>query len=266
MPCSMPSASTRRASCTTCSCGARPRADRGGARRYGDLFEGRPERHALRDAVQRPPLRRSARAQRLSSHRVPRARHSHRDARTDLEHRQDPDTKPTRRAARLERAVGHRAAAIQASSPIMALVLTLVAVPLSRLRPRQGRYARVGFAIVVYFVYSNLLSACQGLDREGELPPRSASGGCTFWPWRSVCTWCIARDEKHVNTLDRYLYRTVLLYTADGDGGAVDARRPVPVHQPAKRHRRRRLRRRRCVPLHAAQPAAAGFELCPSAR
>jgi lipopolysaccharide export system permease protein len=53
----------------------------------------------------------------------------------------------------------------------MALVLTLVAVPLSRLRPRQGRYARVGFAIVVYLVYSNLLSAAKVWVEKGELTP-----------------------------------------------------------------------------------------------
>jgi len=59
----------------------------------------------------------------------------------------------------------------RASSPIMALVLTLVAVPLSRLRPRQGRYARVGFAIVVYFVYSQLLYAAKAWLEKGDLSP-----------------------------------------------------------------------------------------------
>ncbi len=43
--------------------------------------------------------------------------------------------------------------------PLMSLVLTVLAVPLSRLRPRQGRFARVGLAIVAYFLYSNLLAA-----------------------------------------------------------------------------------------------------------
>jgi lipopolysaccharide export system permease protein len=84
---------------------------------------------------------------------------------------QDPDTKPTREL------IGSKAASdigqlqFRASSPIMALVLTLVAVPLSHLRPRQGRYARVGFAIVVYFVYSNLLSAAKVWVEKGDLPP-----------------------------------------------------------------------------------------------
>jgi lipopolysaccharide export system permease protein len=53
----------------------------------------------------------------------------------------------------------------------MALVLTLLAVPLSRLRPRQGRYARVGFGLVVYFVYSNLLSASKVWMEKSDLPP-----------------------------------------------------------------------------------------------
>lgn len=43
--------------------------------------------------------------------------------------------------------------------PVMAIVLTFVAVPLSRLAPRQGRYARVWLAVLIYFVYSNLASA-----------------------------------------------------------------------------------------------------------
>jgi lipopolysaccharide export system permease protein len=57
------------------------------------------------------------------------------------------------------------------STPLMALILTLIAVPLSQLRPRQGRYARVGFAIVVFFVYSNLLSAAKAWLEKGDLPP-----------------------------------------------------------------------------------------------
>jgi len=40
--------------------------------------------------------------------------------------------------------------------PIMCLVLALLAVPLARLRPRQGRYARVWIAVVIFFLYYNL--------------------------------------------------------------------------------------------------------------
>jgi lipopolysaccharide export system permease protein len=41
----------------------------------------------------------------------------------------------------------------------MALVLMVLAVPLARLRPRQGRFARVAYAVLAYFLYSNLLAA-----------------------------------------------------------------------------------------------------------
>jgi lipopolysaccharide export system permease protein len=54
--------------------------------------------------------------------------------------------------------------------PVMCLVLTLLAIPLSRLRPRQGRYARVWLAVLVYFVYSNLISAGEVWLARGIVP------------------------------------------------------------------------------------------------
>ena len=236
---------------------------RGGARRYGDILEGRPERHAFRHLVQRPPLRRSSRAQRLSRDRVQRARHSHRDAGGQARHRETIPT-PSPRGVLLGSSAPADIAQLEfrASSPIMALVLTLVAVPLSRLRPRQGRYARVGFAIVVYLVYANLLSACKVWIEKGQLPPadRRVVGAHSRPGIRSVPG--LPRGTRHVNTLDRYLYRTVMLYTLMAMARAVDARRPVPVHQPAKRHRHRRLRHGRCVPVYAAQSARCRSSSC----
>jgi len=43
------------------------------------------------------------------------------------------------------------------STPLSALLLALLAIPLSRSKPRQGRYARMLAAIVIYAVYFNLL-------------------------------------------------------------------------------------------------------------
>jgi lipopolysaccharide export system permease protein len=83
----------------------------------------------------------------------------------------DPDTKPTRELLGSDAPSDIAQLEFRASTPLMALVLTLVAVPLSRLRPRQGRYARVGFALVVYFVYSNLLLAAKVWIEKGDLPP-----------------------------------------------------------------------------------------------
>jgi lipopolysaccharide export system permease protein len=90
---------------------------------------------------------------------------------TDAAGTKDPDTKPTRELLGSNDPSDIAQLQFRASTPIMALVLALIAVPLSRLRPRQGRYARVGFAIVVYFVYSNLLSASKVWLEKGDLPP-----------------------------------------------------------------------------------------------
>jgi lipopolysaccharide export system permease protein len=43
------------------------------------------------------------------------------------------------------------------SWPLSLFVLALVAVPLSRTSPREGRYARLGIALFIYLIYQNLL-------------------------------------------------------------------------------------------------------------
>jgi lipopolysaccharide export system permease protein len=44
------------------------------------------------------------------------------------------------------------------SFPLSLFVLGLLAVPLSRTSPREGRYARLGMALFIYLIYTNLLS------------------------------------------------------------------------------------------------------------
>ena len=56
------------------------------------------------------------------------------------------------------------------SMPIMCLVLALLAVPLSRLKPRQGRYARVWVAVLIFFVYYNLATVGKTWITRGTLP------------------------------------------------------------------------------------------------
>ncbi|MGV3592020.1 MAG: LPS export ABC transporter permease LptF [Gammaproteobacteria bacterium] len=50
-------------------------------------------------------------------------------------------------------------------------VMALLAVPLSRVSPREGRFARIVPAILVYIVYFALLLAARDRLAEGELPP-----------------------------------------------------------------------------------------------
>jgi lipopolysaccharide export system permease protein len=54
--------------------------------------------------------------------------------------------------------------------PLMAVVLTMLAVPLSKLAPRQGRYARVWLAVLLYFIYANLLAAGKIWLANGRTP------------------------------------------------------------------------------------------------
>jgi lipopolysaccharide export system permease protein len=54
--------------------------------------------------------------------------------------------------------------------PLTCMVLALLAVPLSRLKPRQGRYARVWLAVVIYFLYLNLVSAGKVWISRGTVP------------------------------------------------------------------------------------------------
>ena len=56
------------------------------------------------------------------------------------------------------------------STPIFALVLMVLAVPLARLRPRQGRFGRIGVAILAYFLYSQLLAAARTWVESSVVP------------------------------------------------------------------------------------------------
>jgi len=55
------------------------------------------------------------------------------------------------------------------STPISALLLALAAIPLSRSRPRQGRYAKMLLAIVIYAIYFNLLDVSRSWVEQGGL-------------------------------------------------------------------------------------------------
>jgi len=57
------------------------------------------------------------------------------------------------------------------STPVMALILMVGAVPLSRLRPRQGRFGKIGIAILAYFLYSLTLDAARTWVEDGLVPP-----------------------------------------------------------------------------------------------
>ncbi len=56
------------------------------------------------------------------------------------------------------------------SSPLSLFVLALLAVPLSRSRPREGRYARLGVGVLIYVTYLNLLSIARAWVEREQVP------------------------------------------------------------------------------------------------
>lgn len=56
------------------------------------------------------------------------------------------------------------------SVPLMVLTLTLIAVPLSRINPRSGKYAKLFPAILIYILYANLMFVGRDAIVTGRIP------------------------------------------------------------------------------------------------
>ena len=54
--------------------------------------------------------------------------------------------------------------------PLLVFVVTLLAVPLSKVNPRQGRFLKLLPAIFLYMAYLGLLIAARGALDKGRLP------------------------------------------------------------------------------------------------
>ncbi len=59
---------------------------------------------------------------------------------------------------------------LRISGPVSIIVLTLLAVPLSRSNPREGRYGRLALGILAYFMYTNLIWVARLAIERGYLP------------------------------------------------------------------------------------------------
>ena len=55
------------------------------------------------------------------------------------------------------------------SVPILVLVVSLMAVPLSRTNPRQGRFVKVFPAVILYILYLVGLNAARGALEDGDI-------------------------------------------------------------------------------------------------
>lgn len=81
------------------------------------------------------------------------------------------------------------------AAPISVFILALLAVPLSHIQPRQGRYGKVVLGILAYLLYSQLLGLGQAWIAKGKLPP--AIG--LWWVHAlmlALAMWLIARRQN----------------------------------------------------------------------
>ncbi len=56
------------------------------------------------------------------------------------------------------------------SVPIMTLVLALLAVPMSRVNPRQGKFAKLLPSVIIYIIYANLMFISRDWLARGKIP------------------------------------------------------------------------------------------------
>lgn len=82
------------------------------------------------------------------------------------------------------------------AAPVSVFVLGLLAVPLSHLRPRQGRYGKLVIGIVLYLVYSNLMGLGQAWIAKGAVPAviglwwvHLIFGGAALWMFAQRQGW-----------------------------------------------------------------------------
>ena len=64
-----------------------------------------------------------------------------------------------------------RTIALLLAMPLLVFIVTLLAVPLSKVNPRQGRFLKLLPAIFLYMAYLGLLIAARGALDKGRLPP-----------------------------------------------------------------------------------------------
>jgi lipopolysaccharide export system permease protein len=87
--------------------------------------------------------------------------------------------------------------------PVSALVLALLAIPLSFVNPRAGRSVNLLFALLLYMLYSNLLSVSQARVAQGKL-----AFGIGWWLVHAIMlVVVVALFARHVSPRLRLLRR-----------------------------------------------------------
>jgi len=87
------------------------------------------------------------------------------------------------------------------SVPITTLILALLAVPLSRSQPRQGRYGKLTIGLLIFIIYFNLLGAAKAWVEQGVLSGPLGLG----WVHLAMLGFALALLAKQNNMLRRLI-------------------------------------------------------------
>lgn len=82
----------------------------------------------------------------------------------------DPDAMPTRDLIASSAPEHVAEFHFRLGVPLSTLILAIIAVPLSRTQPRQGRYGRLAVGLLVIIIYFNLMTAGQAWVEKGLVP------------------------------------------------------------------------------------------------
>ncbi len=85
--------------------------------------------------------------------------------------REKVDTLPTGELIGADQAPKKAALQWRLSVPVLVLVVSLIAIPLSKTDPRQGRFARMLPAVLLYIVYLVMLNGARGMAEDGKISP-----------------------------------------------------------------------------------------------
>ena len=88
--------------------------------------------------------------------------------------------------------------------PLMAIVFAIIAIPLSYIDPRRGRYTALILAVLIYFTYSNLLKLMQAWVSSGKI-----KFGIAIWLLHVIAAliglaFIYYRQNRSVTLLGRY--------------------------------------------------------------
>lgn len=84
--------------------------------------------------------------------------------------KQEADSRPTVQLWHSDKLEDKAALSWRFSIPVLVLVVVLMAVPLSKTNPRQGRYARMIPAVLLYIIYLVSLNAARGAVEDARIP------------------------------------------------------------------------------------------------